>query len=157
MTNSHDHHLDRRSLLQGAVVAIGAATLAPATVVATPESMSAAMSNALGGVTPKPGRIKLDISPLAENGNSVPLTVTVESPMTAADHVKSIYLFSPENPLPDIARFHIGPRAGRAQVKTSIRLATSQRVHAVAMMSDGSAWADSAEVIVTLSACIDAG
>ena len=77
--------------------------------------------------------------------------------MTAADHVKTIYLFSPENPLPDIARFHLGPRSGQARVMTTVRLAASQRVQAVAVMSDGSVWSDSAEVIVTLSACIDAG
>jgi sulfur-oxidizing protein SoxY len=103
------------------------------------------------------GRVKLDISPLAENGNAVPVTISVESAMTAADHVKTIYLFSPENPLPDIARFHLGPRSGQARVMTTVRLAASQRVQAVAVLSDGSVWSDSAEVIVTLSACIDAG
>ncbi|MEQ1611815.1 MAG: SoxY-related AACIE arm protein [Hyphomicrobiaceae bacterium] len=148
--------IDRRNVLKGAV-ALGAITVVPSTAFATPDTMTAAMAEALGGVAPKPGRIKLDISPLAENGNSVPLTITVESPMSATDHVKTIYLFSPENPQPDVARFHIGPRAGRAQVKTSIRLATSQHIHGIAVMSDGSVWSDSAEVIVTLSACIDAG
>lgn len=148
--------IDRRKLLHGAT-AFGIVAIVPGAAFATPDTMNAAMSEALGGVTPKAGRIKLEISPLAENGNSVPLTITVESPMTAADHVKAIYLFAPENPLPDVARFHIGPRAGRAQVKTSIRLATSQHIHGVAVMSDGTAWTDSAEVIVTLSACIDAG
>ena len=145
----------REILMAGGAVAITA--LPPGPAAATPETMTAAMAEALGNSTPKPGRIKLEISPLAESGNSVPVSIMVESPMTAADHVKTIYLFSPENPLPDMARFHIGPRAGRAQVKTSIRLAISQRVHAVAVMSDGSAWIDSAEVIVTLSACFDAG
>lgn len=148
--------IDRRTMLKGAA-ALAAVGTVPDVAFATPETMSTAMAEALGGVTPKPGRIKLDISPLAENGNSVPLTITVDSPMTVADHVKAIYLFSPENPLPDVARFHLGPRSGRAQVKTSIRLATSQRIHGVAIMSDGSAWTDTAEVIVTLSACIDAG
>lgn len=147
---------DRRDLLKAAAVT-GTAALLPVRASATPEAMATAIAEALDGVVPKAGRVKLDISPLAENGNSVPLTITVESPMTAADHVTTIYLFSPENPLPDVARFHIGPRAGRAQVKTAIRLATSQRVQAIAVMSDGSAWTESADVVVTLSACIDAG
>lgn len=148
--------IDRRAILQGAAT-LGAAALLPSGAYATPDTMAAAIASALNGPKPQPGRIKLEISPLAENGNSVPLTITVESPMTAGDHVKAIYLFAPENPLPDVARFHIGPRAGRAQIKTSIRLATSQRIHGVAVMSDGQAFTDSAEVIVTLSACIDAG
>jgi sulfur-oxidizing protein SoxY len=147
---------DRRAVVRAACV-LAATGLLPGAASASPEAMTAAMQKALGGAAPKPGRIKLDITPLAENGNSVPVTITVDSPMTAADHVKSIYLFSPENPAPEVVRFHLGPRAGRARVQTSIRLATTQRIQAVAVMSDGSAWSDSAEVIVTLSACLDAG
>ncbi len=148
--------IDRRDALR-ATGAIVLASLVPLPAAASPEAMTAAMQKILGTATPKPGRIKLDITPLAENGNSVPVTVTVDSPMTQADHVKTIYLFSPENPAPDVVRFHLTPRAGRARVQTSVRLATTQRVQAIAVMSDGSAWSDSAEVIVTLSACLDAG
>jgi sulfur-oxidizing protein SoxY len=148
--------IDRREVLLGAG-AVAAIALTPATVGATPDTMSAAMKTALAGAAPKPGRIVLDISPLAENGNSVPVTITVDSPMTAADHVRTILLFSPENPGPDMVRFHLGPRAGRARVQTSVRLATTQRIEAIAVMSDGTAWTTSAEVIVTLSACLDAG
>jgi sulfur-oxidizing protein SoxY len=148
--------LARRDVLRAAGT-IAITSVLPAVASATPETMTAAMTKALGPAVPKPGRIKLDISPLAENGNSVPVTITVESPMTAADHVKTIYMFSPENPAPDMVRFHLGPRAGRARVQTSVRMALSQRVHAVAVMSDGSVWTDSAEVIVTLAACIDGG
>lgn len=153
---SADATVDRRALIQAAITS-GAILLIPAAAGATPETMAAAVSKAVNGLTPKPGRVHIEISPLAENGNSVPLTITVDSPMTAADHVKTIMVFSPENPLPNIANFHIGPRAGRAQVKTSIRLATSQRIQVIALMSDDSAWSESAEVIVTLSACFDAG
>jgi sulfur-oxidizing protein SoxY len=148
--------ISRRDLIH-AGGAIAAAALVPAAALARPETMARSMSEALGGVAPRSGRVKLDVSPLAENGNAVPVTISVESAMTAADHVKTIYLFSPENPLPDIARFHLGPRSGQARVMTTVRLAASQRVQAVAVLSDGSVWSDSAEVIVTLSACIDAG
>jgi sulfur-oxidizing protein SoxY len=148
--------VDRRDALKAAT-ALGLIGLLPTTARATPEMMTAAVEKALGGKIAKPGRIKLEVSPLAENGNSVPVTLTVESPMTAADHVKTIYMFAPENPQPDMVRFHLGPRSGRARVQTSVRLANTQRLMAIAVMSDGSAWSDTAEVIVTMSACLDAG
>ena len=147
----------RRAVLVTGAAVIAGAVLPGSLAQATPEAMATAMQQVLAGRTAKPGRIKLEISPLAENGNSVPVTITVESPMTAADHVTSIYLFSPENPQPDMVRFHLGPRAGRARVQTSIRLANTQRIEAIAIMKDGSVWSDSAEVIVTMSACLDAG
>ncbi|MGH6815798.1 MAG: SoxY-related AACIE arm protein [Hyphomicrobiaceae bacterium] len=147
---------DRRRVLAGAAV-LAALPLVPNAASATPEALTAAMNGALGGRQPKPGKVKLDIPAIAENGNSIQLTVTVESPMTAAEHVKAIYVFAEKNPLPDVARFHLGPRAGRAKVSTSIRLATSQKVIAAAALNDGSLWSDEKEVIVTLAACLEAG
>ena len=91
--------MDRRDALKVAT-ALSFIALLPVTARATPEAMTAAVEKALGGTIAKPGRIKLEVSPLAENGNSVPVTLTVESPMTAADHVKTIYMFAPENPQP---------------------------------------------------------
>ena len=93
---------------------------------------------------------------LADNGHSVPFKVSVESPMTAADHVRSVTLLSERNPRPVMANFHMGPHAGRAIVATRVRLNGSQRVLAVAQLSDGSFWSGSAEVEVTESACLDA-
>jgi sulfur-oxidizing protein SoxY len=95
------------------------------------------------------------LPPLAESGNSVPLKVQVESSMTPEDHVKSIHLFAEKNPRPVIARFHLNPRCGRAEVHTRIRLAGSQQVVAVAVMSNGSCWMGMTEVIVTAAACIE--
>ena len=122
---------------------------------ASPETASAAMKAVLGDATPRVGRVSLEIPPLAENGNSVPLTVSVDSPMTAAEHVRSIHVFAEENPLPNVAHFYLGPRAGRAQVSTRIRLFKSQKIVAVAALSDGSFWSGSAEIVVTLAACIE--
>jgi sulfur-oxidizing protein SoxY len=145
----------RRGLLAGAV-AVLALPLAPGEALATPESMAEAMDDALGkGAAIKAGRVKLEIPELAENGNSVPLKITVESPMTAADHVQAIYVFSEKNPVSNVARFHLGPRSGAARVQTSIRLAATQRITAVARMRDGSLWSGAAEVIVTQAACLD--
>ena len=103
----------------------------------------------------RPGRVALEIAALVENGNVVPITVAVDSPMTAADHVTTIALFNERNPERDVARFQLGPRAGRARVSTRIRLATSQRLVAVAAMSDGTWWSGSADVVVTLAACVE--
>jgi len=109
-----------------------------------------------GGV-PREGRVKFDISPLVENGNAVPVSVTVQSPMTAAEHVQRIALFTSSNPQPDVAVFHLGPRNGVAKVDTRMRLATSQTVLALAAMNDGSIWQARTEVLVTLAACVEGG
>jgi len=149
----------RRHFLTGAGSAIGGLgairILAVSPALATPETLASAMREVTKGVTPQPGKIKLEIPPLVENGNSVPLTVTVDSPLTEADHVKSIHVFNEKNPQPNVASFHLGPRAGRASVTTRIRLADSQMVVAIAQMSDGSLWSDRAQVIVTIAACVE--
>jgi sulfur-oxidizing protein SoxY len=107
------------------------------------------------GAAIRAGRVKLELPPLADNGNSVSMRLTVESPMTAQDHVRAIHLFSERNPVRHMAAFYLGPRSGRAEIVSRIRLAGSQRIVAVAEMSDGSFWAGSAPVVVTLSACLD--
>ena len=101
------------------------------------------------------GRVKLDLPALIDNGNGVPLAVGVDSPMTEADYVKAIHVFAEKNPLPNVVSFHLGPRAGRASIATRIRLADSQTVVAICEMSDGSFWSGSADVVVTLAACLE--
>jgi sulfur-oxidizing protein SoxY len=150
-----ERDLSRRSLLAG-TVAILALPFTGGAAQATPESMAEAMDEVLGkGASIKLGRIKLELPQLAENGNSVPLKIAVESPMSAADHVKTIYVFSEKNPVSNVVRFHLGPRSGVARVQTSIRLAATQRITVVAEMSDGSLWSGGADVIVTQAACLD--
>jgi sulfur-oxidizing protein SoxY len=129
--------------------------LAAAAARATPAELKDAIRQLTGAAAVKPGRVTLDLPPLVENGNSVPLTVSVDSPMTAADHVKAIHVFVEKNPQPFVASFHLGPRAGRAVVSTRIRLADSQTVVAVCQMSDGSFWSGSADSVVTLAACTE--
>jgi sulfur-oxidizing protein SoxY len=107
------------------------------------------------GVPVRTGRVTLDLPQLADNGNAVLLKVSVESPMSATDHVKSIHLFSNRNPVAEMANFYLGPRAGRAQIVTRVRLAGSQTVTALAVLSDGTFWMDSAPIVVTLSSCMD--
>ena len=145
----------RRELLIGAG-ATGAALLStvhPAT--ATTESMDAAIKTILGDAKAKEGKIQLDIPPLVENGNTVAMTVTVNSPMTATDYVKAIHIFNERNPQPYVASFFLGPRAGKADISARIRLSDSQNVTAIAHMSDGSFWSTTVSVIVTLAACLE--
>ena len=122
---------------------------------ATPDAMATAVAAFTGGVPVTAGRVRLDVPPLVENGNAVPLTVSAESPMTAADHVTAIAVFNEKNPQPNVATGYFGPRSGRATFATRIRLADTQRLTAIARMSDGSFWSASAEVIVTLAACLE--
>ena len=122
---------------------------------ATPESMKAAIREIVGEAPVAVGKVTLDIPPLVENGNSVAMSVKVDSPMTAADHVKAIHVFNEKNPQPNVISVHFGPRAGKAGFATRIRLADSQNVVAIAEMSDGSLWSDTAEVIVTIAACLE--
>jgi sulfur-oxidizing protein SoxY len=122
---------------------------------ATPAEAKEAIVKLAGEAPVKPGRVTLDLPALVENGNSVPLTVSVESPMTPADHVKAIHVIVEKNPQPYVASFHLGPRAGRAHVSTRIRLADSQTVVAICEMSDGSFWSGSADSVVTLAACTE--
>ena len=145
----------RRFLLGAAGLAIAPMVVVSKRALATPESMKAAIKRVVGEANLQNGRIKLDLPALVENGNAVPLAVSVESPMTAKDHVKAIHIFTEKNPQPNVASFHLGPRAGKANLSTRIRLADTQQVIAIAAMSDGSFWIESIEVVVTLSACLE--
>lgn len=143
--------------LAGGAAAIGAfpiaVSLRPAE--ATPELMATAVRAVTGGAPVQTGKVKLDIPPLVENGNSVPMTVSVASAMTANDYVKSIHVFNEKNPQPNLGNFYLKPSAGRAQVSTRVRLADSQKITAIAKLSDGSFWSTTTDVVVTLAACTE--
>lgn len=151
-------HSTRRQflMLTGTAAVAGAtpvATLRPAA--ATPAMQSAAIRQVVGEAPVRSGKVKLDIPPLVENGNTVPMTVSIDNPMTADNHVKSIHVFNEKNPQPNVGNFYLGPNAGRAQVSTRIRLADSQKITAIAKLSDGSFWSVSVDIIVTLAACTE--
>ena len=151
-------HSTRRQFLAfaGSAAVVGTSplvTLRPAE--ATPATMTSAIRAIVGEATVKTGKVKLEIPPLVENGNTVPMTVSVASPMTAADHVKSIHVFTEKNPQPNIGNYYLGPRAGRAQVSSRVRLADSQKIVAIARLSDDSFWSATVDVVVTLAACTD--
>lgn len=157
-TMSTPSHISRRHLLQLAGTLTAASALPLVTVrpaQATPAMLAAAIRNLVGEANVRVGKVRLDIPPLVENGNTVPMTVSVDHPMTTESYVKSIHVFNEKNPQPNVANFHLTPQAGRAQVATRIRLADSQKVVAIAKLSDGSFWSVSVDVIVTLAACTE--
>ena len=150
---------DRRSFLIRTVgVAAGAGILSAlpfAASRATPQAMQEAIRKIIGEGALQHGKVRLDVPPLVENGNAVPLTVSVDSRMTEADHVKAIHIVNEKNPQPYVISATLGPRAGRASLSTRIKLADSQQVVALAEMSDGSFWSESADVMVTIAACVE--
>ncbi len=145
--------LTRRRLLAGGASFGVWVQIAPAA--AASDDLAAVVTAYTGGAPVKRGKVRLDIAELVDNGNVVPLTVTVDSPMTADEHVRAIAVFNEKNPQREVAKFTLGPRAGKASVSTRVRLATSQQLVAVAQLSDGSFWSHTVNVIVTLAACIE--
>ena len=151
---------DRRRVMLGATalsatalstVAL-ASILLPKAALATPQAAAELLRKLVKGA-PRQGRVVLQAAEIAENGNSVPLTVTVESPMTEADHVTAIHVVSGANPNPGVVSVRLGPPNGKAEISLRIRLAETEKVIAVAEMSDGSVWIGSREVAVTVGGC----
>jgi sulfur-oxidizing protein SoxY len=143
----------RRQFLAATGGAAAALMVRPAR--ATPASMAAAIRQVVAEASVKPGRVKLELPPLVENGNTVAMAVSVESPMTAKDYVKAIHVFTEKNPQPNVISIKLGPRAGKAEISTRVRLADTQTVVAICEMSDGSFWSDKVDVIITLGACLE--
>ena len=160
--DSHRHRTTRRQILAGAGALAGglglptlSSTPAAAQLQANPAAFQLAIRNVVGTATINEGKVKLDIPPLSENGNAVALTVTVDSPMIASDHVKGIHVFAEKNIQPNVISVNLGPRAGRAMVETRVRLADTQDILAIAELSDGTFWSHTASVVVTLGACLE--
>lgn len=152
----------RRQVLAGAAALAGGIGLpalgappAAAQIQANPAALALAIRKVVGEADIGEGKVKLDLPPLSENGNAVALTVTVDSPMTASDYVKSIHIFAEKNFQPNVISVTLGPRAGRPTVQTRVRLADTQNIIAIAELSDGTFWRDTANVIITLGACLE--
>ncbi len=120
-----------------------------------PAELAAALAAFAAGAPMREGRVTLEVAQLVDNGNAVPVTLSVSSPMTPADHVVAVALFNERNPQRDVFTARLGPRSGRARVASRIRLATTQKLVAVARMNDGTCWTHTVDVIVTLAACIE--
>ena len=144
--------MDRRRFLAGTAAIV---ILPMGSASATPEAMAAAIAKVVGGAPVREGRVSLDLPPLVENGSAVPLVVSVDSPMSETDYVRAIHVFNEKNPQPNVFTARLGPLNGRAVVGTRIKLGDSQKIVAIAETSDGRFWSASADVIVTLAACLE--
>jgi sulfur-oxidizing protein SoxY len=146
--------LSRRVVLVGvAALASGAGGARNAFAQAAPPAHIELLNKLVGGRKATPGKIKLQIPEIAENGNTVPLTVSVDSPMTAQSYVKAVHVACEKNPRPEVASFYFLPENGKAEVSTRIRLAETTHVAAYAELSDGSVWSTEAEAKVTIGGC----
>jgi len=149
----------RRDVLVGGLAGLGAGLSAVLIKVepaaATPATMQRAIRQVVGEAPVRKGKVTIDVPALVENGNTVALAIEVDSPMTEQDHVKAIHVFNEKNPLPNVISTRLSPRAGRARIATRFRLADTQTIVAIAELSDGSFWSASADVIVTLQACLE--
>jgi sulfur-oxidizing protein SoxY len=141
------------------VLALGAGSAALVLVgdivpaAATPQEAAEVIAKFTGGKTAEKGKIAIDLPEIAENGNTVPLTITVESPMTAEDHVSDIIVVAEGNPRPGLATFHLSPMSGRAEAATRIRLAATQNIVVVAKTSKGQFFTEQKPVKVTIGGC----
>ena len=152
---THNHRRHWLKQVQGlGLLALGFC-VNPILAFAKKEDADEAIKKITGGAAMREGKVTLTIPPLVENGNLVVLKVSVDSPMTANDYVKAIYVIAEGNPLPNIFTVYLSPRSGTANITTRVRLADSQTVWAIAQMSNGSYWKGSAETLVTLSACTE--
>ena len=155
MKKTNHHRRNWLKQIQGlGILAVGFC-INPLTAFAKKEDADEAIKKIVGSASVREGKVTLTIPPLVENGNLVVLKVSVDSPMTANDYVKTIHVVAEGNPLPNIFTVYLTPRSGTANITTRVRLADSQRVWAIAQMSDGSFWQGSAETLVTLSACTE--
>jgi len=141
----------------GAAAGAAQAQLPPNIEALRKAALQQAVRKVTGDAPVRRGKVQLNVPPLIDNGNSVALSVDVESPMTSAEHVRAIHVFTEKNPQPYIITAHLGPRAGRARISTRARIGDTGAVTAIAQLSDGSFWSDSVKVIVTLSACLEEG
>ena len=151
--------LSRRRLLQAAgagAVALGGASLLPNTALAQavkPGAFQELLNKLVNGKTAQAGKVTVRLPEIAENGNTVPITVSVESPMSAQNYVKAVHVVADDNPNPEVMSIYFTPANGKAELSTRMRLAKTQNVIAYAEMSDGSVWSGKAEAKVTIGGC----
>jgi sulfur-oxidizing protein SoxY len=150
-----DTSLDRRRILFGSIAVSSLAAIAGGLLARGAQATPEAARELLGKLVseePRFGKINLQTPEIAD-GTAVPVIISVESPMTETDHVKAIHVLAEGNPNPGVATFHLTPPLGRAEVHLRMRLAQSQKIIAVADMSDGSVWMAGRAVTVTVAGC----
>lgn len=148
--------IGRRALLKAAglgAVAVAGSGLVAREATATAADAAKMLAQKTGGAAMQQGKVTLKLPEIAENGSTVPLTVSVDSPMTADNHVKAIHVVAEGNPNPEVCSFHLTPGCGKAEVATRVRLGKTQNVTVAAVMSDGKVFTGKREVKVTIGGC----
>ena len=146
--------LPRRDFLKASGLGLCAIATVPFKAAATPQDVQAAIDTVAGAKKQIDSeRIVLTLPEIAENGGTVPLTVSVDSPMTENDHVKVVHILADSNPQPGVASFTLGPQNGKAELSLRMRLMQSQKVVVAAEMSNGEVWLGRKQVKVTLGGC----
>ena len=148
---THTTLLSRRTMLRLGAVSVSMLMI-PRVAAATEDEMNEAIRGMFGDRVITEGRVNVDLPPIAENGFSVPIDISVDSPMTEDDYVKQV--LSPRNPLPVLAQYHLTPMSGRADVSARIRLGGTQSIRVIAEMNDGTLWSGAKQTLVTLAACV---
>ncbi len=152
-TTDNTAGVSRRRLLFGAGLAVAGLAALPGRAMADAAAAEAAVQKLTGGAAPQDGKVSIKLPQIAENGNTVPFTVAVDSPMTEDDFVKAVHIVADGNPQPGVASFYFTPLSGKAEVSMRMRMAKTQNVRAVAVMSDGSVFQNQQEVKVTIGGC----
>jgi len=147
--------MKRRTFIASSAAIMITVVVRPVAALAQRSVLTTLVNQYAGGGTVREGRVKFDIAPLVDNGNTVPVEISVDSPMTRDQHVVGIAVFNEKNPQNDVAQFTLTPLSGRARVATRMRLAVTQQLVAVAKMNDGSCWTHTLDVLVTVSSCIE--
>ena len=145
--------INRRNLLKSGWISVVTLSAIPLSAQATPESVLTAIGELIGSKTPKEERVKLILTEIAENGGTVPLKVSVDSPMSENDHVQAIHVFTDGNPFPEVASYFMGPHNGKAYLSIRLRLLKTQNVIAVAEMSNGEVYLGRKNIKVTIGGC----
>lgn len=147
--------MKRRTFIATAAALAATVVVRPASAITQSSVLTPLVNQYAAGGAVREGRVKFDVAPLVDNGNSVPLEISVDSPMTQAQHVIGIAIFNEKNPQSDVVQFTLTPLSGRARVATRMRLAVTQQLVAVAKMNDGSCWTHTVDVLVTIASCIE--
>jgi len=148
--------LGRRQVLKGVgfgALALAGTGLSSRDALATPEKATAYLSKMTGGAAGTEGKVTVKLPEIAENGRTVPITISVDSPMTDSDYVKSVHVVAEGNPTPEVVSINMSPAMGKAEVSTRMRLGKTQNVRAAAVMSDGSVFTGTKQVKVTIGGC----
>jgi len=148
-----DTNIVRRDFLKAGGIGTLFVSAFPLAAKATPDDAMQAIEKIIGAKTPKDERVNLVLTEIAENGGTVPLKVSVESPMSPEDHVKALHILTDGNPLPEVASYYMGPHNGRAFLSIRLRLLKTQNVIAVAEMNNGDSYIGRKNIKVTIGGC----